>query len=825
VIYPYNFEQKLGFDKIRQFIAQYCLSPLGRDVIEKMKFNTEIKTVTRWLDQVEEFCFLLAEEREFPSSHFIDVRGSLQHIKPLGTWMDEKELFDLKRSLQAIIDVKQFFDPDSEGEAPLYPNLYALTQGIGVFPQMIQRIDRVVDKFGKIKDNASPLLAEIRRNISRTANGISKNLYEILRKAQHEGFVDKDVTPTLRDGRLMIPVTMAYKRKVKGIVHDESATGKTAFIEPDVVVQANNRIRELEGDERREVIHILTSVSDEIRPLISEILDSYTFLAKIDFIRAKALLARDLKAIKPKLTKEKDLDWLRARHPLLMLSLRKQGKEVVPLDIALNEKDRMLIISGPNAGGKSVCLKTIGLLQYMLQCGLLIPVMENSRTFLFNDIFMDIGDEQSIENDLSTYSSHLTNMKAFVRGCNPMSLILIDEFGSGTEPQIGGAIAEALLHRFNESKSFGVITTHYQNLKHFAEGNEGVINGAMLYDRHEMQPLFKLAIGNPGSSFAIEIARKIGLPNDVIEEASANVGSTYINMDKYLQDIVRDKRYWENKRQNIRIKEKQIEKVTQRYEENLEKINEQRKAILHQAKDEAKMMLSQANARIENTVKEIKESNADKERTRLVRKELEDFKVSVQDKKEEDVRIAQKIKRIKDKEREQKHNLRKVTTPTMAQKEKPWGVGDFVKLKGQTSAGSILAIKGNQITVAFGMLKTTVKKLQLERVSKNQIKRDTRQSTFVSSETREHMHEKKINFKQEFDIRGMRAEEALQAVTYYIDDAIQTDAGRVRILHGTGTGALRQVIRDYLRVTPGIKSFRDESVQLGGAGITIVEFE
>jgi len=438
---------------------------------------------------------------------------------------------------------------------------------------------------------------------------------------------------------------------------------------------------------------------------------------------------------------------------------------------------------------------------------------------------MDIGDEQSIENDLSTYSSHLTNMKAFVRGCNPMSLILIDEFGSGTEPQIGGAIAEALLHRFNESKSFGVITTHYQNLKHFAEGNEGVINGAMLYDRHEMQPLFKLAIGNPGSSFAIEIARKIGLPNDVIEEASANVGSTYINMDKYLQDIVRDKRYWENKRQNIRIKEKQIEKVTQRYEENLEKINEQRKAILHQAKDEAKMMLSQANARIENTVKEIKESNADKERTRLVRKELEDFKVSIQDKKEEDVRIAQKIKRIKDKERKQKNKNRKVTTPTKGQNEKPWEVGDFVKLKGQTSAGSILAIKGNQITVAFGMLKTTVKKLQLERVSKNQIKRDTRQSTFVSSETRDHMHEKKINFKQEFDVRGMRAEEALQAVTYYIDDAIQTDAGRVRILHGTGTGALRQVIRDYLRVTPGIKSFKDESVQLGGAGITIVEFE
>ena len=557
MIYPQNFEQKTGFDKVRLLIAEKCLSPLGKERVTEMNFSTHYSTITERLEQTDEFLRILHDEDEFPANYFFDVRYSLKRIRPEGTWLDEKELFDLKRSLQTINDIIRFFRPSSDEEEEVkYPALTTLAGNIMVFPQLIGKIDAILDKFGRIKDNASPALAQIRREITITMSSISRSLQSILRTAQSEGVVDKDVTPTMRDGRLMIPVIPAFKRKFNGIVHDESASGKTVFIEPEVVVEANNRIRELEGDERREIMRILTEFTDIVRPLIPDILQSYEFLADIDFIRAKALFAEQIHGIKPILEDKQQVDWIHATHPLLYLSLQKQNKKIVPLDITLEGEKRLLIISGPNAGGKSVCLKTVGLLQYMLQCGLLIPLYETSKTGLFDNLFIDIGDEQSIENDLSTYSSHLTNMKHFVKNCNAKTLILIDEFGSGTEPQIGGAIAEALLDRFNRNQSYGVITTHYQNLKHFAEETEGVVNGAMLYDRHLMQPLFKLSIGNPGSSFAVEIARKIGLPEDVIADASAKVGADYINMDKYLQDIVRDKRYWESKRQNIRQQEK-----------------------------------------------------------------------------------------------------------------------------------------------------------------------------------------------------------------------------------------------------------------------------
>ena len=619
MIYPQNFEQKTGFDKVRRLISEKCLSPLGEERVAEMEFSADYQTVTRRLEQTDEFVRILHGEDEFPASYFFDVRYSLKRIRPEGTWLDEKELFDLKRSLQTINDIIRFFRPSlEEGEEIKYPALTALAGDIQVFPQLIGKIDAILDKFGRVKDNASPSLAQIRKEITATMSGISRSLQSILRAAQSEGVVDKDITPTMRDGRLMIPVAPAFKRKIKGIVHDESASGKTVFIEPEVVVEANNRIRELEGDERREIMKILTEFTNFIRPLIPDILQSYEFLAEIDFIRAKALFAEQINGIKPVIEDKQQIDWIHAAHPLLFLSLQKQNKQIVPLDILLEEKKRLLIISGPNAGGKSVCLKTVGLLQYMLQCGLLIPVYESSKTGLFENLFIDIGDEQSIENDLSTYSSHLTNMKFFVKNCNSKTLILIDEFGSGTEPQIGGAIAEALLDRFNRNHSYGVITTHYQNLKHFAEDTEGIVNGAMLYDRHLMQPLFKLSIGNPGSSFAIEIARKIGLPEDVIADASANVGSDYINMDKYLQDIVRDKRYWESKRQNIRQQEKKLEDITARYEQDLEAVNKQRKEIMRNAKEEAQRILSEANAKIENTIREIKEAQAEKERPTLI---------------------------------------------------------------------------------------------------------------------------------------------------------------------------------------------------------------
>ena len=823
MIYPQNFEQKTGFDKVRRLISDKCLSPLGQERVAEMEFSADYTTVIERLEQTDEFVRILHGDVEFPASFFFDVRYSLKRIRPEGTWLDEKELFDLKRSLQTINDIVRFFRPTEEEEIA-YPALTALAGDILVFPQLIGKIDSILDKFGKVKDNASPTLAQIRKEITATMSGISRSLQSILRSAQSEGVVDKDVTPTMRDGRLMIPVAPAFKRKIKGIVHDESASGKTVFIEPEVVVEANNRVRELEGDERREIMKILTEFTNIVRPMVPDILQSYEFMADIDFIRAKALFAEQVKGIKPVVENIQQVDWARAVHPLLYLSLQKQDKQVIPLDITLSEEKRILIISGPNAGGKSVCLKTVGLLQYMMQCGLLIPLHESSRTGIFSRIFIDIGDEQSIENDLSTYSSHLTNMKYFVRNCDEKTIILIDEFGSGTEPQIGGAIAEALLDRFNRNRSFGVITTHYQNLKHFAEDTEGIVNGAMLYDRHLMQPLFKLSIGNPGSSFAVEIARKIGLPEDVIADASAKVGSDYIDMDKYLQDIVRDKRYWESKRQNIRQREKKLEDITSRYEKDLEEVNKQRKEIMREAKAEAQRILAEANAKIENTVREIKEAQAEKEQTKLARKALEEFKTSIESTGEEDDKIARKMAKLQ--ERKERKKQKQNAPPTkQAFNRDVIEVGDNVRLKGQVSAGTVMELQGKQAVVAFGMIKSTVKLEQLEKVSKGQIKKEIQKSTFVSVGTTDHMHEKKLNFKQEIDVRGMRGDEALQAVTYFIDDAIQVGAGRVRILHGTGTGILRQLIRDYLHSVPGVEYYHDEHVQFGGAGITVVELD
>ena len=820
VIYPNNFEQKIGFDKIRQFLADKCLSPLGKGRVEEAHFSDDYATVARWLEETDEFLKLLRGDEEFPANYFFDVRYSLKRIRPEGTWLDEKELFDLKRSLQTINDIVRFLKP-TEDEEIKYPALTALAGEIMVFPRLVESIDTIIDKFGKIKDNASPTLARIRSEIASTLGGISRSLQSILRAAQTEGFVEKDVAPTMRDGRLMIPVAPAFKRKIKGIVHDESASGKTVFIEPEVVVEANNRVRELESDERREIVRILTEFTDQVRPIAPDILNSYEFLADIDFIRAKALFADELQAIKPQFEDKRQMDWARAIHPLLYLSLKKQGKSVVPLDIELTEERRILLISGPNAGGKSVCLKTVGLLQYMLQCGLLIPLHESSRTGLFSRMFIDIGDEQSIENDLSTYSSHLMNMKFFVKNCDERTILLIDEFGSGTEPQIGGAIAEALLDRFNRNGSFGVITTHYQNLKHFAEETDGIVNGAMLYDRHLMRPLFTLSIGNPGSSFAIEIARKIGLPEEVIADASEKVGADYINMDKYLQDIVRDKRYWENKRQNVRQQEKRLEEITARYEKELAAINQQRKEIILEAKNEAQRLLTESNARIENTIREIKEAQAEKEQTKLARQSLRDFSSEISATQDENEKLAREMAKIKARN-ERKNKRQKEEKPKSFDKE-TIREGDLVRLKGQTSAGNVLSISGKQAVVAFGMIKSTIKLEQLEKVSNNQIKKEIPKSTFISEKTQDEMHEKKLHFKQEIDVRGMRGDEALQTVTYFIDDAIQVGASKVRILHGTGSGILRQLIRDYLSSVPGVRRYHDEHVQFGGAGITVVE--
>ena len=827
MIYPENFEQKIGFDQIRRMLHDLCLSKLGRDLIDDITFLTDYNAILTALHRTDEMMKIEQGDEEFPTDYFYDVRPMLKRIRIEGTFIDVAELFDLRRSLETIRRIISFFKV-KEDEQPLYPYLSDMSADILAYPQLTKEIDLILDKNGNIRDNASSELLAIRRNMSATMAGISRSLNSILRHAQSEGYVDKDVAPTMRDGRLVIPVIPTFKRKIRGIVHDESASGKTVYIEPAEVVEANNHIRELEIEERREIVRILTNFTDLLRPHAQEIASSYDFLARIDFIRAKALLSIDLNATLPHIEQECQIDWYHAIHPLLLIALRRQHKEPVPLNISLDSRNRILLISGPNAGGKSVCLKTVGLLQYMMQCGLPVPMYDNSHMGIFESIFIDIGDEQSIEDDLSTYSSHLSHMKQCVRHCNECSLLLIDEFGGGTEPQIGGAIAEALLERFNNRKSFGVITTHYQNLKHYAEEADGVVNGAMLYDRHHMQPLFTLSIGNPGSSFAIEIARKIGLPEEIIADASEKVGSDYISMDKYLQDIVRDKRYWENKRQNIRQKEKQLEELTARYSENLTRLDRERKEWLAKAKDEARALLSDTNTRIESTIKEIREAQADKERTKEARRRLDEWKshiVAEESNTSEEDKIQREIRKLKEREqrkqqkRQEQPPTQEVATPTIA-------VGDAVRIKGQNSVGEVVSLSEREATVVFGMVQSKIKRNRLEKVSRSQLKRESnRKATFISASTTDDMREKQLTFTNEIDVRGMRVDEALQAITYFIDDAIQVSCSRVRILHGTGTGALRSSIRQYLKSVQGVRHYADEHIQLGGAGITVVDLE
>ena len=859
MIYPDNFEQKIGFNEIRTMLRERCLSTLGKEQVEKMGFSDHAETVNEWLMQVREFRQLISEVEDFPLQYFYDVRESIVRIRIENTHLEENELFDLRRSLSTIESIVRILNHSDEDDSHAevndgwrrekkytYPALHRLAKDVITFPQIIQRIDQILDKYGKIRDNATPELLQIRRELAKTEGSISRTLYSILRSAQSEGVVEKDVTPTLRDGRLVIPVIPTLKKKIKGIVHDESATGKTVFIEPTEVVEANNRVRELEGEERKEIIRILTNFTNKVRPYVREMMDSYRFLAKIDLIQAKAKIAEIFKAIEPEVEDHPHIDWIRAIHPLLQISLEKKGEKVVPLDIILTQEKRILIISGPNAGGKSVCLKTVGLLQYMLQCGLSIPVSERSKTGVFQNIMIDIGDEQSLENDLSTYSSHLLNMKNMMRAANNSTIILIDEFGTGTEPGIGGAIAEAVLDKFCKQQAYGVITTHYQNLKHFADSHEGVANGAMLYDRHEMKALFQLAIGRPGSSFAIEIARKIGLPEEVIKEASDIVGSEYIQSDKYLQDIVRDKRYWENKRQSIHQREKDMEKTISKYESDIEEIEKSRKQILAKAKQQAEELLKESNKKIENAIREIRENQAEKEETKRIRQELDAFKQEMQeiDTKDNDDKIARKIAQIQQrKERHAKRKaekaqnqekaaaaLRNAQNKSQAESNKELKEGDTVRIKGLTTVGKIESISGDMATAVFGGMKTKMRLSRLEHATastekdKTEERKENLASYGISKETRKTIDAHKSNFHQDLDVRGMRGDEALNAVQHFIDDAILVGMPRVRILHGKGNGILRQLIRQYVSSIPNVVHYADEHVQFGGAGITVVDF-
>lgn len=839
MIYPSNFENKIQFSEIRSLLKGYCLSQLGKDKVDVMAFGNDAELINTALRQTREFRRMQEETDDFPLQYFFDMRASIKRIRIEGTHLEENEIFDLRRSLETIAGIVKFLNRSDDDGNYDYPTLHALTENVLTFPDLIRRIDQILDKYGKIKDTASPRLAEIRSQLRKAEGSVSRTLYNILRAAQSEGLVEKDVTPTLRDGRLVVPIAPAMKRRIKGIVHDESSTGKTVFVEPTEVVEANNRIRELEADERREIIVILTEFSKLVRPHVDDIIYAYQLLAEIDFIRARAEFARLTNGIEPEVSAKPVVDWITAKHPLLWLALKKQDKPIVPLDIMLTKDRHILMISGPNAGGKSVCLKTVGLLQYMLQCGLSIPVSERSKVGIFADIMIDIGDEQSIENDLSTYSSHLLNMKNMMKQANENTLLLIDEFGTGTEPQIGGAMAEAVLNQFVKKQAWGVITTHYQNLKHYADSHDGIANGAMLYDRHEMRPLFQLAIGQPGSSFAIEIARKTGIPDEVIREASDIVGSDYIQSDKYLQDIVRDKRYWENKRQNVHQREKDLEKTIAKYEEEIKELAQKRKEILRQAKEQAQELLKESNRNIENTIREIRECQAEKEETKRLREELNAFKedVSEIDTKSADDLIEKKMRQIMERKerrekrkKEKKENAGKPTTigtklptPSALAEQQTFCVGDNVRMRGLTTVGTVEAISGKEATVIFGDVRTKVKMSRLEHTTKTP--ETTQPATFgISKETRQTIDSHKLNFHQDLDVRGMRGDEALNAVQHFIDDAILVGISRVRILHGKGNGILRQLIRQYLQSVPNVTSCKDEHVQFGGAGITVVDF-
>ena len=851
MIYPNNYESKIGFDEIRRLLKGHCMSSLGQEKVDELAFSDDASVINEAMAQVREMRRMMQATEKPEMNYFFDVRESVARLRMENTHIEEDELFDLRRSLETIGIIVAFLNKNNgDDEKPefLYPALHRMAEDVLTFPAIIRRIDSILDKFGKIKDSASMTLAGIRHEMEQTAGSISRTLYTILHSAQRDGLVAQDVAPTLRDGRLMIPVAPGLKRKIKGIVHDESATGKTVFIEPAEVVEANNKVRELEAAERREIVRILTVFSDELRPHVQEVLDSYHFLAQIDLAHAKAEMAEQMQAFEPEVKGAPTMDWIRAIHPLLQRSLAKQDKKVVPLDIMLVKDKRLLIISGPNAGGKSVCLKTVGLLQYMLQCGLSIPVGDRSTVGVFQNIMIDIGDEQSIADDLSTYSSHLLNMKNMMKQANNRTLLLIDEFGGGTEPTIGGAIAEAVLNQFWKKDAFGVITTHYQNLKHFAEDHPGVVNGAMLYDRHQMQALFQLSIGQPGSSFAIEIARKTGIPEEVINDASEIVGSEYIQSDKYLQDIVRDKRYWEGKRQTIHQHEKSLEGHIQRYETNLEEIERERKAILNRAKQQAEELLAEANRKIENAIREIKEAQAEKEQTRLIREELQEFREQVQNDNTRGLmseeEFAKKLRQMEERKarkaqrKEKKGEELKAASEKLAARAKedlhpenrPLEKGDSVRIKGTNSIGEIESIQGKQATVIFGGLRSKVKLEQLERTSKaptpaTPADKHAHLAIQTSHMTRATMEDRRQNFHQDLDVRGMRGDEAIDTVMHFIDDAILIGLSRVRILHGTGTGILRQLIRQYLNTVPNVKKAKDEHVQFGGAGITVVDLE
>lgn len=822
-----DIEIKIGFDGVRRCISELCCTHQGKECVRDMSFSRDYDAIMHSLQCVDEMRAIISASLPYavPSQH--NVLPYLSEIKAVNSFMSSERLHKLHQILMSFSEVRSFYrstvkdsDEYAQGEFQ-YPHLARELENIGSFPQLISIIGHAVNKFGELKDTASPALYEIRQSIKRSQGSMQRILRSVLDRSIKQGIIDSDVTPAIRDGRMVIPVNAGNKREINGIVHDESATGKTVFIEPAEVVEAGNRLRELEMEEQREETRILIDIATSIRPHIYELEQSCLLLGRLDFIIAKARYATETDARMPHVQSDPELEWYHAVHPGLLLSLRSQDKSIVPLDIILTPRDRILIISGPNAGGKSVTLKTVAIVQYMMQCGVMPTLYENSHMGLFHNILIDIGDEQSIENELSTYSSHLSNMRYFLTHSDSHTLFLADEMGSGTEPQIGGAMAQAILSRLGKTGAYGVVTTHYQNLKTFADNTDGFVNGAMLYDRQHLQPMFRLEIGNPGSSFALDIAHKMGLPQDVIAAAKEIVGSDYVNMDKYLSDIARDRRYWNNKRQNIKEKEQRLDDILDKYEAQAGDLKSRRRAILDEARREAKEIVEGLNARIERTILEIRNTQAEKERTKTLRASLMEHVDSVLNpEKEKEDQLPKSLKTPKHKRKQPKE---KDITPVRLQEKRPLTAGDYVTMDGSSMPGQILSISGKKAEVAFGALRTIVELSRLKPGKKPKVTvLGTTSGGVVSSDD---SRNRQLNFNREIDVRGMRADEALQSVMYFLDDAIQFQADKVRILHGTGHGILKTLIRQQLKANPAVRSFGDEDVRFGGAGITVVDLE
>lgn len=839
-----RLEQKLGFDRMRKAIADRCSTSYAADKVSEERFSSDADEIRRRLLLTDEMRLIVMFEESFPSNGFIDCLGFLKPLAQPLSGIDLLSLRKLKTMLETLSKIISFFDGIKDG---IYPNLKKMSAGIMQFHEIRRRIDTILDRFGDVKDTASDGLFEIRRSMKEKENAISRRIASVLKRAQEEGIVDSDASISMRDGKMLIPVPAGNKKKIQGFIYDESASGKTAFVEPAEVVELDNQIKELKFAEGREILRILMDFSDFLRPYVPDLIGAAEYLGEIDFLMAKANVALDIIAGMPVISDNGELNLRKARHPFLEKALKRENKEIVPLTVTLTPKKHILLISGPNAGGKSVCLKTVGLLQYMFQWGMPIPTSESSELPVFDRIMVSIGDDQSIDNDLSTYSSFLADMKDMLARADGKSLVLIDEFGSGTEPAAGGAIAEAILNELDKRGTYGVITTHYTNLKLYASsGDTGVVNGAMMFDVKNIAPLFKLEMGLPGNSFAFELARKMGLPESIIKDAETRAGEEFVGIERNLRRIARNRKAIDEKLEKIRHTDKTLESITEKYQKELLDIRQIRKEILDQAHKEAEEIVRGANRQIETTIRTIKEKQAEKAATHEARKDLQDFvsalaKKKEQEKQERDDYIEKKIRQIdarRERERERKarragEKERQAIMEEQAEKERieafrnaPLKPGEKVRVKSNGMVGEVSQISSRSITVNIGNIVSKMSPDKVERITSNEFKSAVKETARpVITRTDSSISERKLNFHPEIDVRGERVHDALDKVMRFIDDAIMLNMGSVRIIHGKGTGALREEIQKFLRTTPGVGKVSDEQVQFGGTGVTIVTLE